>query len=330
MKIKKVLITGSSGFVGTRLVEALSSKIKDISILGIDRVESSVEITKSKNFQFYQADLAEKGWVYRLDFHADLIIHCAAAKGDFGISKNEYMRDNITATAAVIAYSEIVNCNKIIYYSTVSAYGHKDKICYEDDSFDPDGPYGETKYQGELILNKWLEEAEDRQLSVLRPSVIYGENNYANMYNLLYSLDRLFPISIGRGKHIKSIISVKNMVNINLHILYILPELPKYSAFICVDAPYLTLNEIMQTMAEVKGINMPLIRIPIFLAYFLAIPFEIVSQLTGKDMKVTFDRIQKLNTSTDYRSNLLQETGYIQKFSTKEELRKMALWYKNI
>ncbi len=327
MAIKQVLLTGNSGFVGTLLAQELI-RVHDFEVLGVDRVMPKKQ--PSERFSFQQIDLSTSEWVNQLDFKADLIIHCAAAKGDFGIAEDEYHRDNVEATAQVIRYAERVGCEKIIYYSTVSAYGHKPEPCYEDGELNPKGAYGETKFEGDLLLNAWLEKHPEGQLITLRPSVIYGIDNYANMYNLLYTLDRAMPISIGGGNHIKSMISVNNMVDINLHVVGMLEQLPRYAAYICVDQPYLPLKEVMKIMAEVDGINTPKIKIPVNLAYFLAIPFELLSKITGKDFKVTFERIHKFNTSTDYRSNQLEKIGYKQRYSTRDEILKMALWYKNI
>ncbi len=320
----KILVTGANGFVGSALMprlEELGHQVK-----GIDRNDTPLyKIHKNTII----GDIFDISKIESLNTTFDIIIHCAAAKNDFGISDKEYFRDNEQATKVLIEYAEKQNINKVIYFSTVSAYGHQDKICDESDELLSNTIYGDSKLAGEYVINDWLEKDENNRAVILRPSVIYGVNNYANMYNLIDKMYGNPLLMIGNGSHVKSMVAVSNMVDMTIFTMDLGFD-KKVEIFNCIDKPYISLNELMKIVASQEGFAMPKLNIPVWFAYVLATPFEILSKLTGKDLKLNWNRIKKFATSTDYRAEKIREKGYVQKFSTEEEIVKMATWYRSL
>ena len=317
----KILITGSSGFVGSALMPYLENLGHEV--YGIDRDKNSIYPIHNNTVV---EDIFTINTIKEFKQPFDLIIHCAAAKSDFGVSKQEYYRDNEEVTNILIDFAESRGVKKIVYYSTVSVYGHQKEACDEDGDILSNTVYGDSKLAGEKIIEKWLKKDENNKAIFLRPSVIYGTNNYANMYNLI---DRLYgsPLfMVGNGKHVKSMVALNNLLDMTLFAIETGFK-NKLDVYNCLDKPYCTVNELMEIIADIDGFKMPMINIPIWLAYILATPFEIVSKLTGKDLKVNWNRLNKFNTSTDYLAERIREKGYKQKYSTKEEITKMVNWY---
>lgn len=318
-----VLITGSNGFVGSELMYLLEEH--GYRVLGIDRAKDTGNRNHPKTLI---GDLNDTSTYDLIDLPIDVIIHCAAAKSDFGISTEEYFADNVTATENVVKFAESLGIHKIIYYSTVSVYGHQNHAMHESADLLSNTVYGDTKLQGERVIERWLTSNEANKAIMLRPSVIYGENNFANMYNLLDMLYRRPLVMIGKGDYIKSMIARKNLIDLNLFLLKRGVDI-KLEAFNCIDKPYISLNQLMTLVAEEDGFSIPKISIPLWLAYLMATPFEILSKLSGKDLKVNWNRLKKFSTSTDYRAEKIRSIGYIQKFSTEDEIKAMCKWYKS-
>ena len=90
------LITGSSGDIGSRLVPRLNQR--DIRVRGVDRDDRDAEELDS----FIRGDLCNPGTAERAVRGCDQILHLAAAKGDWGISEEEYFRDFLLVTRNVI------------------------------------------------------------------------------------------------------------------------------------------------------------------------------------------------------------------------------------
>lgn len=317
-----ILLTGSEGFVGSKLQKELLSS--DHNVFLTDRLDK-----KKKNyFQFNLGIDPVENFINNFrKLNLDLVIHLAAAKGDFMLTDNDFYRDNVSATEALKNILEELNLSNIVHYSTVSVYGHNNSITDETAELKPNNAYGKTKLASEDILIQWQKQRTNRNLTILRPSVIYGEENFANMYNLLSLLSKKFPVTIGNGNYVKSMIAVENLINITF---FTLEKMKGIQIYNCTDEPYPTLRECMEYISEIDGFRTPIIKLPISLALILAIPIEVISFLIRKDLKVTRERIYKYSMATDYRSELIRSMGYKQRFSTKERLQNMAKWYKKI
>lgn len=320
----KILITGSNGFVGSKLIH----KFDDLGheVIGIDNnFETNYEI----HHKTINADLALNNLEDLLPNDIELIIHCAAAKSDFGISYDEYYKDNVIATSKLMDFAITTKVPKVIYYSTVSVYGHDNILKDENQSLNSNTVYGDTKLGGEYEAKRWVNKSNKYKLIILRPSVIYGINNFTNMYNLINSMKNNKFFKIGQGNHIKSMVSINNLIEMTLFVFNSNFD-SNIEIFNCIDKPYLSVNNLMKIIAKEKKFNMPFIPIPIWLAYVIISPFELLSKITSKDFKYNWNRVSKFCKATDYRSEKIYSLGYIQKFSTSNEIKTMINWYNKI
>ena len=315
------LITGSEGFVGTKLQAELSSLGHQVFMT--DRIKKSKKSYFKHNLGF---DKISKLIDFFSDKKIETIIHLAAAKGDFMLTQKEFYDDNVKATSSLIEFIKELDLKNVIHYSTVSVYGHNNILKDENAELKPNNPYGLTKLKSEELLLDW-QRKHNTNLTILRPSVIYGQNNYANMYNLLAMLSKKIPITVGSGNYIKSLIALENLIDITVFVSNKMDGIQIYN---CTDEPYPTLDEIMTSISMVKGFRKPIIKIPIILALIIALTVEILAKIIKKDLKITRERVLKFSKETDYRSDLLRKKGYVQRYKTSERLQNMAKWYKQI
>jgi nucleoside-diphosphate-sugar epimerase len=315
----KVLLTGSEGFVGCYL----RNELEEIGhvVYCIDRVK----VSRANYFCFdLSSDLSNLQLSLKvIDF--DVLIHLAAAKGDYNLGYKDFYRDNVIASDKLINLVKYLSIKSIIMYSTVSVYGHNNKIKTEEAGLVPNNPYGSTKLESENLFVKWFNlDPVKNNLTILRPSVIYGENNFANMYNLLHQLNKKLPVSVGNGNYIKSMVAVENIVDITIFSLNKLAGLQIYN---CTDKPYPKLKEVINYISEIDGFSKPRIVISKWFAYFIALFFECLSFLIQKDLGITRERIKKYIIATDYRSEKLKNIGFVQRYSVKDRIQNMAKWY---
>ena len=315
------LITGSEGFVGTKLQAELSSLGHQVFMT--DRIKKSKKSYFKHNLGF---DKISKLIDFFSDKKIETIIHLAAAKGDFMLTQKEFYDDNVKATSSLIEFIKELDLKNVIHYSTVSVYGHNNILKDENAELKPNNPYGLTKLKSEELLLDW-QRKHNTNLTILRPSVIYGQNNYANMYNLLAMLSKKIPITVGSGNYIKSLIALENLIDITVFVSNKMDGIQIYN---CTDEPYPTLDEIMTSISMVNGFRKPIIKIPIILALIIALTVEILAKIIKKDLKITRERVLKFSKETDYRSDLLRKKGYVQRYKTSERLQNMAKWYKQI
>ncbi|MCD4818915.1 MAG: NAD(P)-dependent oxidoreductase [Candidatus Cloacimonetes bacterium] len=316
-----IFITGSNGFVGSALMYFFEEK--GYSVIGID---NSSKCNKVSHPNTIIGDIRnEKNYEIFCNTQIDLIIHCAAKKDDFGISDESYFSNNEYGTKILMQFASKKNIKKIIYYSTVSVYGHQDHTCDETAEYLSNTVYGDSKFAGEKEIWKWCEEDKKREVITLRPSVIYGPHNFANMYNLINQMHKFPWFMIGDGSHIKSMVSLKNMIDMTY--LAINQLKPGVENFNCIDKPYFTVKQLMEVISSNDGFSMPLIYIPIKIAVLIGKVFDVIGKLLNKELPINSDRMIKFGTSTDYRAEKIREAGYIQNHSIKDEFKRTCEWY---
>src|SRR5262245_52445911 len=91
----RVAVTGSAGYIGSRLVGRLRRAGHEV--LALDREPNAAPEANT----FLRCDLTDPATYGQALLGIDLLCHLAAAKGDWGISADDYNRDNILATRAL-------------------------------------------------------------------------------------------------------------------------------------------------------------------------------------------------------------------------------------
>ena len=314
----KILVTGSEGFVGKVLTKSLINLGHEVR--GIDRTSRS-----HLSYNFIQHDLTKKIELKPTAY--DVIIHCAAAKGDWDISDKEFFDDNVIATENLLGYVRKCEVKKIIHFSTVAIYSRDVTDGSESTKIEPDSVYGQTKLDSEILIRKYAEESGIPTV-VLRPSVIYGRYNHANMFNLIQQLNRAFPFQINPAGITKSHVSVQNVVDVVLRF-----SNPSYSVngleiYNLTERPYNDLNKMIRIICDELEVKPPKVNLPIWL---VAVPFgilEFLGKLIKKDTGFTLDRLRKYSGSTHYTSEKLWSQIGNQKYSAESELRDMVKWFK--
>ena len=310
----KVLVTGSEGFVGKELVANLIAAGHEID--GIDRAKAV-----NPSYKLHRIDLKNEILLDPASY--DVVVHCAAAKGDWDISDEEFYEDNVIATENLLNYVRKCDVKKIIHFSTVAIYSRDVTDGSESTKIEPDSVYGQTKLDSEILIRKYSEESGIPTV-VLRPSVIYGRDNYANMFNLIQQLNRALPFQINPVGITKSHVSVRNVVDVVLRF-----SDPSYSVngleiYNLTERPYYDLNNIIRIICDELGVKPPKVNLPIWL---VAIPFgilEFFGKLLKKDTGFTLDRLRKFSSSTHYTSEKLWSQTGKQKYSSESELRDMV------
>ena len=122
---KKIVITGSSGYIGSAIFLTLK---KNFEVFGIDRNTPKIKELK-KNFYKIDLNQYKKLENFLVNLKPDLVIHLAAQSTiDFIGNKKSYIKNNIEATKNLLSAMKKIGTKKIIFSSTASVYKFKKKL----------------------------------------------------------------------------------------------------------------------------------------------------------------------------------------------------------
>ncbi len=156
--MKKILVTGSAGFIGSHLCESLIER--GYKVIGIDNMSNGKEnnlkkIVKNNNFEFYKYDINNELQLEESLNDVTIIFHLAALADIVPSIKNPdlYFKSNVTGTFNLLKKCKDRGIKKIIYAASSSCYGIPKKIPTDETSeILPIYPYALTKRLAEEII----------------------------------------------------------------------------------------------------------------------------------------------------------------------------------
>ena len=314
-----ILITGGSGFIGRYIIKLLEEKY-DIINFDLKKPDFPFKGT------FIQGEILNIESLVNAAKKATTIFHLAAKHNDVG-TKEEYYKINVKGTENIVNIAKRNNINKIIFFSTVAVYGNTFSHVDENTQPNPQSDYGKSKLEAEQLLNNWAKEAENRKLIIIRPAVVIGPYNYANMFKLIKQIDKGLYAHIGKGNNIKSLAYVENIAEASKFILENVNT--NISIYNYTDEPQLTTRQITNIIKNSLSKNKS-IQLPYYIAYFIGLIFDIFSFLIHKDLPISSKRIKKICSETYCVSDKIRKDGFMPPFTSIEGLHKMVEWYKSL
>lgn len=289
---KKITVVGGSGFVGTNLCRQLALKQQDFEI---------IDLKMSKQF----ADKCKIGDVrdvhsLRETISGDIVINLAAVHRDDVRDISEYKRTNVDGAENVAQVCTEKGIKKIVFTSSVAVYGFAEPGTGEDGDINPFNEYGRTKFDAEEKLRNWRQ-SNDNSLIVVRPTVIFGEGNRGNVYNLLNQIASGKFVMIGKGDNKKSMAYIGNVV---AFLEACIATEQKYGVYNYVDTPDVTMNELVsdvnQKLTGKIGVGL---RLPYWFGMMLGYLADMASLVLGKNLPVSSIRVKKFVSMTQFSSS---------------------------
>lgn len=288
---KKITIIGGSGFVGTNLCHQLSLKQQEFEIIDLKMSRQFPE--KCKIADVRDVDSLRKA------ITGDTLVNLAAVHRDDVRDKSEYQRTNVDGAENIALVCSEKKIQKIVFTSTVAVYGFAEPGTDESGEINPFNEYGRTKFEAEEKLRAWQSQAEN-SLIIVRPTVIFGEGNRGNVYNLFNQIASGSFLMVGRGENKKSMAYIGNIV---AFLETCISSDLNYGIFNYVDTPDLTMNGLVsQVRRTLKGDVGVGLRLPYWLGMLIGYISDGVTNVTGKKLPVSSIRVKKFASSTEFKS----------------------------
>ena len=249
----------------------------------------------------------------------DVVVNLAAVHRDDVRDKSEYHQTNVDGAENIALVCEEKGINKIVFTSTVAVYGFAEPGTDESGAINPFNEYGRTKFEAEEKLRQWYAKGEN-SLIIVRPTVIVGEGNRGNVYNLLNQIASGKFLMVGNGENKKSMAYIGNVV---AFLESCVATKQEYGVYNYVDTPDLTMNELVsQVRAKLKGKEGVGLRIPYWLGIILGHTADIVAKVRGKNLPVSSIRVKKFAASTEFKSAKLNLDGFTAPFRLSDGVQR--------
>ena len=289
---KKITVIGGSGFVGTNLCRQLALKQQDFEIIDLKMSNQFPEKCKIADVRDAEA--------LRKTITGEVVVNLAAVHRDDVRDKSEYQRTNVDGAENVALVCEEKGINKIVFTSTVAVYGFAEPGTDESGAINPFNEYGRTKFEAEEKLRTWHAKG-DNALIIVRPTVIFGEGNRGNVFNLLNQIASGKFLMVGKGENKKSMAYIGNIV---AFLEKSIETKQKYGLYNYVDTPDMTMNELVaQVRAKLKGKTGVGPRLPYWLGIIIGYTADIVAKISGRNLPVSSIRVKKFASSTEFESS---------------------------
>ncbi len=279
----KIIVTGSSGFVGSNLINTLPQYgFDDVVVVGRRNLNC-----ESK--QFIYADFSTKFNVISNLKGASAIVHCAAQnhvmKGGPADLLREYRQINVVSTLELANQAAKAGVKRFIFISSIKVNGEctNNRNPYSIlDEPNPNDYYGISKLNAEQELLK-LSKRVDMDVVIIRPTLIYGPSVKGNFSSLLNFVYRGLPLPfrcIDNNK--RSLISIKNLVDLIITCI----DHPHASnqVFFASDDNDISTSEIVNEIANTLGKSNRQLPIPVWCYILFGKLFnksDVVNRLTG-------------------------------------------------
>ena len=323
-----MLVTGATGFIGRKLVDALRSR--KIAVYALAR-----DLTKVSNL-WPQGDVAGRnGDVAQADSLKDVcesmqtVFHFASRADEAHTKEPEDPHWRVTAegTRLLLEAAARSGVKRFINVSSVKAMGEGGEACQDETSpAAPVSPYGRAKREAERLV---LEAGRKHAMHVcnLRLPLVYGRDNHGNIRRMIAAIDRgRFPPLPETGNR-RSMVHVDDVINA----LLLTMENPAASGqtYIVTDGRTYSTRQIYDAICKALGRPAPRWTIPVGMLRMAARMGDAIGGMRGRRFVFDSEVLNKLTGSAWYSCRKIEtELGYRPTRFLEDGLREMVEEYK--
>ena len=281
----KILITGSTGFLGKQIHSFL---IQDNIVLGLSRKNS-----------YYNVDLSNIIPLFTDDF--DLVIHCSGKAHSIPTTEKDsisFYSINVTGTTNLLKGLTRSNLPKyFLFISSVSVYGLTEgSLINEEYPLIANDPYGKSKIECELLIQDWCKK-HNVICTILRLPLIIGPNPPGNLGDMIKSIKNGYYFNIGEGNARKSMVLASD---VSKHIIQIATVGGVYNL---TDGYHPTFKELSRNIANQLGKSF-LPSLPLSVAKLISK----IGDMFFKKFPINTKKLNKINSTLTFDDSKARTT----------------------
>jgi nucleoside-diphosphate-sugar epimerase len=322
-----ILVTGATGAIGPRVVDALHHAGYPLRAFSID---APVAGLFPPQVEVVIGDIADEAAVKSAMRGVDAVVHMAALlhiPNPPPEMRIRYKHINVDGTAMVVNAATGANVRRVVLFSTIAVYGQvQGHVLDEQSPTMPDTFYAQTKLAAEEIVMN-AKNADGQPLgTILRLAAVYGSRIKGNYERLTHALARHRFIPIGNGLNRRTVVYDKDVGR--AAVLAVSHPAAAGRVFNVTDGEFHTLDEIIQSICSALGRKPPRLSLPYGIVRSVAGAIEGGYHIVGLRSPFTPEMVDKYTEDIAVDGSLIQrELGFMRQYDLKtgweETIREM-------
>jgi nucleoside-diphosphate-sugar epimerase len=324
----RILITGGTGFIGSRLARRCIDEGHEVAVLG--REDASETETKTREqlqalgVEVLIGSVTDRDKMFTITRDKNIVFHLAAAQHEMNVSDELFHAVNVEGTRNMLDASVAAGVERFVHGSSIGVYDRDvEDIVDESTPLRPDNIYGITKAEGEKVVRDYF----DRQPStIIRISETYGPGD-RRLLKLFRGVQKGMFFVIGNGKNIHQLIYVDDLVDGFL----LVASHPSAvgETFVLAGTERLTTTQMVASIADAVDGKPKKWRAPLWPFMLLATILELTLRPLGIQPPLHRRRMDFFTKSFRISTSRAEKTiGFMAKTSFAEGSRRTAKWYR--
>ena len=323
----KILVTGATGFLGSRLIEKLNSLNYINEIIATGRKLRKTHFVESQKIKYVLGDLSDKLFVNQITSEVDILINCASLSSPWG-TYSDFEKANIYTQINLIEASKNNKVKKIIYISSPGVYYEfKDIINISEKEPLPKtfvNHYSKTKFLAEELLK-----SSKVPYIIFRPKAIIGRGDHVIVPRLIKAYDEQKLKIVGNGNNLIDLTPVSNVVD--AIILAVNNDNAINETFNLSNGNPVKLWDVINYVLKKLDRTIVTKKVPYWIAYLVSYTYELHSKVfnTGEPTTTRYSigvLAKSCTLNIEKAFNLLK---YVPNQTTEEAIEEFLKWYKS-
>jgi 2-alkyl-3-oxoalkanoate reductase len=323
--VKKVLVTGGTGFVGVHLVRRLLERGREVVSLDTAPGLEDDDL-RSRGAILLKGSVTDSAAVERAMDGVDLVFHLASRFRDIFAPDETYYDVDVNGTRTVLSTAQRHQVRRVVHCSTQGVHGIiNGRAADEDSPIAPRDYYCYAKVEAERVCREFI--AQGMDIVIVRPTSIYGPGDMFGWLKLHRMVKKGRFVMLGDGRTMNHPLYVENFVDA-LELAAEVPE-ARGRTYIAGDAEPVTLNELVRLLGDTHGVPVKITHIPGYpAAYVVAGAVELLCKPFKIHPPIFRRRLSWFKTNRAFRiDRARRELGYEPRVTLREGLRRTADWY---
>jgi len=321
----RVLITGGTGFIGSRLALRYIEGGSSVCVFGQQNTDAEAAnraMIESKGAEVVIGSITDRQLLADVAEGADTVFHLAAAQHEMNVPDVHFREVNVGGTRTILEASISAGVSRFIHGSTIGVYGPASGRVDESSACRPDNIYGRTKLEGEEVARGYCDQLP---LVIVRIPEVYGPGD-RRLLKLFRTVKRGFFFTIGAGENCHHPLYVDDLIDA-LASLAVHPAAAGEVILLAGPEP-VTTNEMVRAVASSVGSRAPTLRTPLAPWLAVATILEVTFRPLGLQPPLHRRRLdffrKGFSIITDRARDLI---GFSPAVSFEEGARRTATWY---